>query len=362
MAAYRYLLCDLLTDTLVTTLPLTGVTFDRRISRTGSLQATLSATTPQLVAAARLVQRYTGRCALWVLRDNTIWWGGIIWTAPASQGQRGPVELAITAATFDSYAAHRLLDADRNYDQVDAGVIVPDLWRAIQADPRGDIGVQAPDQPMGVLLDRDYLADDQAYVGTMITEIGDVLAGPEHTIDTYLDPAGTRTKRLRLAATLGMTTATTLFQRAVGGGGRLLEWNDTVDALDGGTTFTLRGDGATTPRVYADTLLDQGWPLLDVTADRLDIDDDAQLAQQAQVLAADRAGSIRTRGYTVQVGDTGWSPNRLGDPVRIKIADAWHDPIQMPGSSDFTVRPVGVKVTPTSNTGAETVELLFGDD
>lgn len=144
MPAYRYLLCDLLTDRKIATLPLSGVTFNRRISRTGTLQGGFTATTKETVDLAKRLKAYAGRSALWVYRDNALWWGGIPWTVTAHQGARGGVGITVAAATFDSYAHHRELYTDKTYTQVDQGVIIPDLWRTLASDPRGDIGMVVP--------------------------------------------------------------------------------------------------------------------------------------------------------------------------------------------------------------------------
>lgn len=365
---YRYLLCDLLTDQLLADLPLTGVSFERRISRTGSLSAKLNAPTPQLVKVAKLVHAYAGRSALWVYRNGQLWWGGIPWTVKAQQGERGAVALNVQAATFDSYAHHRLLYADATYTQTDQGVIVPDLWRRIQADPRGNIGVQAEDQPTGVLRDRTYRATEHAYVGKLVEDLGDVIDGPEHTVDTFTDAQGQRVKRLRVADRIGLTSPRAVFQRSVRGGGRIVDWTHTVDAVDGGTTFQTRGDAPTgnvgrdteplvSQRVFSDSLLSQGWPLLDATEDRAGVTEVATLDGRAWAMASELGGGVSTSDYAVQVGNTGWSPNRLGDAVRLKLYDDWHDVV-----ADRTVRPVGCKVSPAEAGSAETVELMLGGE
>jgi hypothetical protein len=364
---YRYLLCDLLTDQLLADLPLTGVGFDRRVSRVGSLQGTLLAPNPRLVEVARLAHRYAGRAALWVLRDGAVWWGGIPWTVVPSQGPRGPVQVSLTAATFDSYAHRRWLPTPLQYTQVDQGIIIPDLWRRIQADPRGDIGMVAEDQPTGVLRDRTYVVSEGQYVGKLIEDMGDVIDGPEHTVDVYLDGNGNRVKRLRVADRLGVSAPRTVFQRAAKGGGRVVSWELPRDAVAGGTRFRTRGDApngnvgeekepALSDTVEASTLLAQGWPLLDVMEDRPGVIDQATLDGHAQALAAQYAGAPQTAGYDVQVGNTGWSPNRIGDAVRIKLQDDWHT------GDDLTVRPVGCKVTPPEGDQPETVKLLLGDE
>lgn len=370
MATYRYLLCDLLTDQVLAHVPLTGVSFDRRLSRTGSLSGTLEAPTRELLRIGRLLHDYAGRSALWVERDGALWWGGIPWTVVPQQAERGPVTVSVTAATFDSYAHHRRLYADAKYFAVDQGVIIPDLWRRIQADASGNIGVVAEDQPTGILRDRTYLATDHQWVGDLIEDLGDVIDGPEHTIDVYLDGAGNRVKRLRVAQTIGVPDVRHVFQRAAAGGGRILEWEKAADAVDGGTAFRAKGNatgtegnaGEAVPIPMSDLvertdLLEAGWPRLDVTEDYSDVTEKATLDGYAEGLAARRGGAIPTSGYTVSVAGTGWNPNRIGDPVRIRLRDDWHDT-----TTDLQVRPVGCQVTPGEKGQPEKVKLLFGED
>lgn len=367
MPAYHYLLCDLLTDLPLASLPLKGVNFDRRISRQGTLSATLSASSPALIQTAKLTHEAAGRAALYVLRDGVPWWGGVMWSAPVTQGERGPVSLQVSAATFDSYPHKRQLREDKTYTQVDQGFIIPDLWRWLQSDASGDIGVIAEDQPTGVLRDRTYLASEQSYIGKLIEDLGDVIDGPEHTIDVYLDETGTRAKRLRVADRLGGTTPQIVFQRSARSSGSILGWSKGADALSGGTTFQARGDAPNgnvgedvqpllSDVVYRYDLLAQGYPLLDVTEDRPGVIELDTLNGHAEALSQEQGGAIRTRGYTVQIGDTGWTPNRIGEPVRIKLSDDWHD------NADETVRPVGVSVQVAEKGQAETVTLMFGDE
>lgn len=364
MPTYRYLLCDLLTDQPITDLPLQGVTFDRRISRVGSLQAQITATNPGMVEKARLAHQFAGRAALWVYRDGQLWWGGVLWTVQPRQDPRGGVEVDLQAATFDSYARHRVLRDNLHYTQVDQGVIIPALWQHLQADPRGDIGMVAENQPTGLLRDRSYYGHEQSYYGELIEQLGDVEGGPEHTVDTYLD-GGVRTKRLRVAPTLGATVPTIVFQRAIRGGGRVLEWLDSADAVDAGTTFQTRGDSAAAnvgeeqvPLLSAvheaSDLLAQGWPLLDVTEDRSGVSEQPTLDGYAAALRDSRSGQVRSRSYKVTVAGTGWNPNRLGEPVRIRINDLWHTK-----TVDYTWRPVACKVTAAERGVPETVELLI---
>lgn len=389
--SYRYVLCDLLTDQLLAVLPLTGVTFSRAISRTGSLSGTLKApavgqeingvvTTPekraQLIDTAKLLHRYAGRAALWVYRDNAIWWGGIPWTVIPRQGQRDSVEVSVTASTFDSYAHRRVFPTNETYVQWDQNQLVASWWQVIQGlnggDQRGNIGVecayfQESIPKSTILRDRTFRTADLAYVGKLIEDLGDVIDGPEHTIDTWVDDLGVRHKTLRVQSRIGIIEPRAVFQRVAQGGGRVLEWSHTADAIDGGTTFRARGDapeGAAdtevdpllSTRYLNDALLNDGWPLLDVTADFSGVKEVATLNGHAQGMRATQSGAMPSSDYVVEVGNTGWNPNRLGDNIRLKLTDAWHD------GTDISVRPVACSVTPAEKGVPEKVQFTFDSE
>lgn len=374
--SYRYLLTDLLTDQLLAVLPLSGVSFTRAISRVGSLSGSLTASTAAQVKTAKMLYDYAGRAALWAFRDGAIWWGGIPWTVVPSQDARGAVSLSVNAATFDSYAHHRIFDQSTTYTQWDQNTLVTSIWRVIQridgdhaGDPRGDIGVevdygQPSVKPEGILRDRTYRISDQSFAGKLIEDLGDIIDGPEHTIDVWVDQAGVRHKTLRVQSRIGVVQPRHVFQRVVHSGGRVISWQHAADATEGGTRFWTRGDAPngnvgedvppllSTPVERLD-LLTSGWPILDVTEDRPGVITQATLDGFAAALAQERGGSIPTSAYTVDIGNSGWNPNRLGDNVRFKLQDDWHD------MSDIVARPVACTVQAAEKGRPETVALTL---
>ena len=102
--AYRYLLTDLLTDRLLAELPLTGVSFDRRISRVGALSGTLVAPSKHLVDLGKLMHTYAGRAALWVYRDSALWWGPALGAAAALAGSFVPAWNACRVKVSEVFA------------------------------------------------------------------------------------------------------------------------------------------------------------------------------------------------------------------------------------------------------------------
>lgn len=100
---YTYLVCDLLTDTVIAELPLQQVVYETLLSGIGTLRAFLplnSETLPLDPIGATV----GGRTALYVDRDGVIVWGGILWTRQLARGG-----LQIQAAEFLSYYQHRYI-------------------------------------------------------------------------------------------------------------------------------------------------------------------------------------------------------------------------------------------------------------
>ncbi|MGH3501576.1 MAG: hypothetical protein ACRDQA_11920 [Nocardioidaceae bacterium] len=363
---YRYVVADLLTDRVLADLPLTGVTFDRRISRAGSLRGSMDVPDTETARTADQVARWSGRLSLWVLREGEVWWGGVLWTTSPSRDSKGRSTMSVQAATFESYADRRIIRDDITYDGWDQGTIIPDLWRRLQDRPEGDVGVVARNQQTGIHRDRHYLASDAASYEKRIEEIGDVIDGPEFTIDVGRDTqTGVFTRTLRLGQLKLGTGGVGLLVTGV----RLPQWTHTNDATQGGTTFQTRGDSRSgnagaekqplLSHVFESTkLLDEGWPLLDVTEDFSSVIHRDVLDNHARALRAKNSGQSVSVGYSAYIGDTGWEPNRVGEYVRIKYSkdDLWN-----PGGEEL-IRPVAVEVTPPSRGGQETVKLIIGED
>lgn len=101
---YRYIVTDLLTDTVVAEIPLSGVQFTRALVRAGSF----SGSVPMIDATDHL-QLYDstmpGKRAIYALRGDTCVWGGIIWSRSYNAKDR---VLSINASEFQSYMYKRI--------------------------------------------------------------------------------------------------------------------------------------------------------------------------------------------------------------------------------------------------------------
>src|SRR5688500_1705490 len=80
-AVYTYLIADLRGGAILDELPLSGVSFDKKLNDAGSLRAQLQVLDPVIRSRGPRLLTEPGRTAIYVDRDGTLLWGGIIWTS-----------------------------------------------------------------------------------------------------------------------------------------------------------------------------------------------------------------------------------------------------------------------------------------
>lgn len=101
---YKYIVTDLLTDTILAELPLEGVSFTRALKDAGAFSGNIP-----VVAANDYLDVYEttmpGRTSLYVLRDDVCVWGGIIWSRNYNIKER---TLSLNGNEFTSYLHKRV--------------------------------------------------------------------------------------------------------------------------------------------------------------------------------------------------------------------------------------------------------------
>jgi hypothetical protein len=369
---YTYLVADLLTDQLLANIPLTGVTFDRRVSRVGSFNGTWNIPNREQAILADDISKNGGRYALWVMRDKVVWWGGIIWNCSGSIATRGYDTVGIQAATFDSYLDHRFLDNDwEGLVEEDLAYGPIDVWDTVQAFTYSDIGVITTDSPANLagsgLPALVVLAEsDQKTYNDAIRLYTDAENGCDYTIDVFQDTDGSRIKKLRTAGSFALVQPASKYTIS---GYRLPAWTFERDATKGGTYFRVWGDpqdgnaGAevlpvSSNYMLAQDLLDAGWPRLDVSADIGELPQtgyQARLDAQARALRARYSGIKDIVTFDVDLGTSQWHPNLIGQNVIIKRSkkDLWR-----PGETS-TITPVVVEFTAPERGAAERVKFTI---
>jgi hypothetical protein len=105
VAEYRYFAYDLLTNELLTELPLTGVSYGRSLRESGTFTGSVTANenTFNLNLYANTLP---GKTAIYVTRNGVCVWGGIIWTRSYNIVNK---TIEISASEFTSYLYKRVL-------------------------------------------------------------------------------------------------------------------------------------------------------------------------------------------------------------------------------------------------------------
>lgn len=223
-ATYVYLLTDLATDEPLEELPLDCQSFERKIKGSGDLRATLDLSIDEVRVLDLPSLLAFGRRALYVLRDDEVVWGGILWRGTRSQSDN---KISLQAVEFESYFDRRLWDDDYQPVQVDQ----LDIARTLTSLAAGSLGLVVEQQQSGVLRDSstDYLRKDRHTVGEVLANLADLEGGFDYLIDTVSDGA-TRQRLLRFGyPRLGRTADVSelVFESP----GSITEWTDDYDAL-----------------------------------------------------------------------------------------------------------------------------------
>lgn len=359
---YRALLCDLRSDQVLDALPLTDVSLDDYIGKTGSASVTVPLPNRQLAQRARAAVE-PGRTALWIERGPEIWWGGVIWTANITSNDRGFLGLQIGAGGWASYLDHRIVFATQQAVKVDQFDIARGLLSYAQSVDGGDIGIEFGTEVSGVERDRTYRRYDQPRIRELLDELGAVEGGFEWRIMSYRDPgSGRRIKRLQLGSpVIRAGTTEIVLDRP----GPVMSYGWPIDATVQANAWQTRGatdnrnQTAESLPLMSEVLVESadiaaGWPRLDGTADYSTVSEQATLDAHAR---ADLAAARRPRTIpeiTVALDRVQLSPALLGADIRVRIRDDW-----FAEGLDERYRVVGLAISPPLRGQPETAKLFL---
>ncbi|MFF7146039.1 hypothetical protein ACFZB5_33400 [Streptomyces nodosus] len=357
---YRVLLCDLRSDQLLDVLPLTGVSIDDYIGKTGSLQGTVPVPNRELATRARAAI-VPGRTAVWVERGRTLWWGGILWTAAPGIDSRGNVSIGIQAGGWTSYLYHRMLYDTQEAAQVDQFDLVRGLLDYVQSTPGGDLGITYDQHISGVLRDRTYSRYDLPYVGDLIDNLAAVEGGFEWRIASYRDADGRRVKRLQLGHPVLQHGSSDVVLTHPG---PLLSYQWPMDATSKANAWQSRGASDNTnqaetsvplmsPLLVNSGDIADGWPRLDGSSDYTTVEERPTLDAHARADAAAALTPVTIPEVEVLLGED-ITPDLLGATVRLRIRDLW-----WPDGLDARYRVVGITVNPPERGRPETARLYL---
>ena len=358
---YRVIICDLRSDQLLDVLPVTGLTFDDYIGKTGTCSGTIEITDPRVAERMRL-NFIPARTAVYIQRKSDIWWGGILWTRTPSIDSRGYVQLQFQAATFDSYFDRRKIYDTQTFTGEDQLAIVRGLLDYAQSQNGGDIGITYDQTVSGIGRDRVYSSYDLLGVREQIDLLSNVDQGFEWRIRAYSDETGNRVRHLQLGYPKIITSRTDIMLSAPG---QVLSYSLPEDGTTVANYWQSRGASENqdasedsvplmSTRYFWAQDLDAGWP-------RLDGSSDYNTVTELDTLNAHAVADIKRYRRPIVIPDVEVlmdgktiTPALLGTTTRIRIKDIWYYE-----GVTLRFRIIGFKVTPPDRGKPETASLYL---
>lgn len=359
---YRYLFVDLLSNTIIAELPLTGVGFTQQLNQPGNFQGHLlisGINTAQFNVDASTIP---GKCGLYVDRNGILVWGGVIWGRTYNSTSQ---ELSITAQEWESYFAHRRVNQTVSFNNIDQLVIAKTLIQNAQAEPYGDIGVgynSHGQTTSGVLVDRVYYNYELKNVFEAIQDLSRQDDGFDFVIDVSYDPItglprkdfNTYYPRSGVAYTSNNINIPVFEFPA----GNMVEYEYPEDGSLVANQIYALGAGSNEGKLLA-TAADtarfaEGWALLENTTNYSDITDQTVLQNlaTAQVLAVSYPPVV-LKVVVPAYQNPEFGSYEIGDDCRVIITDD-----RFPNTLDAIYRIVGLSVQPGED-GPERVTLTL---
>lgn len=345
MATWRYIVADLRTDTTLAELPFAGVEFSWVLNGAGTFKASLpyrqfaasSISTTALQTSLVRAATEPARTALYIERDGTLLWGGIIW---ARRPDPAAKTLELVGAEFWSYFQRRYITNALSYTAVDQFHIAQDLVgyaQGAQVDyadsgaatypkPGGDITVSVGSETSGVTRDRSWGKNERKEIGEAIEQLASVFDGFDFAVEVTYD-AGVRT---RTFATYyprrgsPYPSSGLVFEL----GKNIVDYKWPEDGTRFATAVLTNGAGENDAMVASSATatdkIDAGYPLIETTTVYKDVTEQGTLDSHAAGDLAARSSmpgppSITIRGDVDPVLGS-W---RVGDQCQIRIDDEW---------------------------------------
>jgi hypothetical protein len=355
---YRYLFADLLTNSILAELPITGVSFTQQLNTSGTFTGHLLLSGVNATDLNVSAGTIPGRTAIYVDRNGVLVWGGVLWNRQYNSDTQ---TLTFQAREFESYFERRKITTTQVYTNTDQLVIANALMNGALAAPSGNIGVITTPATSGVLVSRTYYGYELKNVYQAIQDLSKQLNGFDFNIQVAYDGGGNPTKRLVLSYPKSGTTysptslSAPVFQFPAG---NMIEYEYPEDGSIAANTIYALGAGSNEGKLIATAtdpaLLAAGFPLLEQEANYSDITDATMLGSLA-------TGQIKATAYPPTTLRVVAPPSQnpefgtyvIGDECRIIITDN-----RFPNTLDAIYRLVALSVTPGED-GPERITLTL---
>jgi len=356
MATYRYLFADLLTNQILAELPLTSVRFSQQINSPGNFSATLQLAGLEVNDLNVSNATIPARTAIYVDRDGTLIWGGILWNREYSSKDQ---TLTLNANEFESYWNRRRITTDTVFTNTDQLTAVQTIVNNANAATNGNIGITVGSETSGVLINRTFYGYEYKTVLSAIQDLSKSATGFDFNIQVYYDSNGNPAKLLRLGYPRygkkysATSTSVPVFELP----GNITEYTWPEDgSITANYLYTLgagSNPGKLISTAYDGTKIAAGWPLLEEQANYSDVSDPTLLAN----LATAQVSIVSYPPTTIKITmppslDPIFGSYEVGDDARIRILDD-----RFPNQLDTVYRIVAFSVQAGENNQPELVTI-----
>jgi hypothetical protein len=325
MSQYRYLFADLLTNTILAELPLTSVQFSQQLNSIGSFSATLQLSGINATALNVANATIPARTAIYVDRDGTLVWGGVLWNREYSSNSQ---TITLNAREFESYFERRRITVDTAFFGTDQLTAAQTIINNAQAVTNGNIGVAVGSETSGVTIVRTFYGYEYKTVMSAVQELSKSSTGFDFNIYVYYDSNGNPAKLLRLGyPRYGRKYSATspsvpVFELP----GNMVEYTWPEDGSIAANYLYTLGAGSNPGKLittaYDGSKIAAGWPLLEDQANYSDVSDPTLLAN----LGAAQVAVISYPPTTIKITvpptlDPVFGSYEVGDDARIRILD-----------------------------------------
>jgi len=357
---YRYLFADLLTNAIIGELPLTGVSFTQQLNSAGTLSGHLQLAGLDSEAFNVDTSTTPGRNAIYVDRDGTLVWGGIIWGREYNSSDQ---TLSFTAREFESYLEHRRITSTTDFNNIDQLAIVQSLVSTMQGITNGDIGILIGTETSGVLVDRTFYGYEFKTVYSALQDLSRSDDGFDFNINLSYS-GGTPIKTLALSYPRSGVIYSASDSEALVfefPSSNIVEYVYPEDGSLVANTVYASGAGSNEGKISSTqssaTQLAAGYPVLETQVSYSDITDQTLLTNLALgQLTAVLNPPVTMRIVVPPFQEPLFGTYDIGDDARIRILDD-----RFPTQLDTTFRIVAFSVTPGED-GPERVTITLTEE
>lgn len=373
---YTYMVHDLLTNIPLGDLPLTGVSYGKRLNDSGAASGSFHVENrrdPRRIVRDPYDLTTPCKRCVYIYRDDVPQWGGIIWTRRYDSRTR-TVQLGL--GDWWTYYDHRkilpLLPTNPavrytvaemvarfgHPAPIDQNAIARGLLALAHQHPGGNLGVVADPVDSLITRERTYRGYELGDVGEALRQLAGVQNGPDllFDVDRQLGADGRPVRRLRLGDPgLGQQGSAWVFEY----GGNVVDYTWPSDGTRYASRVLAAGEGMVegTPIAVAESTdgYPTGWPLVETERGYSTVSDPSvlQAHADADLQAARRPvvlPQLEVRGERwPMVGE--WN---VGDDARVVIEDDW-----LPDRVDTLARIVAADMTPPEGDADEKVVLTM---